>query len=89
MLNRDGRPAAESAVLRRAFENQLAQVESWLTERPCVAVLPVEYHRVLREPAVAAEELRAFLGMDLDAAAMIRAVDPALYRQRGTASQMI
>ena len=55
----------------------MAQVESWLTDRPCVAVLPVDYHRVLREPAVEVEELRVFLGMDLDAAAMIRAVDPA------------
>jgi hypothetical protein len=87
MLERDGKTGAEPSILRRAFESQLVQIESWLAAQPGVAVLPVEYHRVLREPAAVAEDLRAFLSLDLDAAAMVRAVDPALYRQRGAAQR--
>jgi hypothetical protein len=89
MLHRDGRPAGDPAILRRAFENQLAQLESWLAAQSGIAVLPVNYHRVLREPAAVAEELRGFLGLDLDVAAMVHSVDPALYRQRGAAAKAI
>jgi hypothetical protein len=82
MLLREGKASADPAILRKAFESQLAQLEPWLAARPDVALLPVAYHRVLREPAAVIEELRAFLGQDLDAAAMARAIDPTLYRQR-------
>lgn len=34
--------------------------------------------------AAVVEELRAFLGLELDAAAMVNAVDPTLYRERVT-----
>ncbi len=83
MLLRDGKAAADPAVLKKVFESQLAQLEPWLAGRLDVAVLPVAYHRVLQEPEAVVEELRAFLGLELDAAAMLRAVDPSLYRQRG------
>src|SRR5215471_15907456 len=86
MLLRDGKASADPAILQKAFESQLAQLGSWLAGRPDIAVLPVAYHRVLREPDAVVEELRAFLGWELDAAAMVRAVDPALYRQRGGGS---
>jgi hypothetical protein len=89
MLKREGKPAGAPAILQRAFEKQLAQLEPWLGAQPGVAVLPVNYHRVLREPGAVAEELRAFLDLKLDAAAMVRAVDPALYRQRGAAAKVI
>jgi hypothetical protein len=82
MLQREGKPSADPALLRRAFESQLAQVQSWLTTQPCVHVLPVDYHRVLRDPTTLAKELRTFLQMDLDATAMAGVVDPALYRER-------
>jgi len=74
------------APLQAAANFQLAQLEPWLAGRPDIAVLPVAYHRVLREPSAVVEELRAFLGLELDAEAMVRAVDPALYRQRGGGS---
>ena len=83
MLLRDGKAAADPQVLQKVFESQLAQLEPWLAGRPDVAVLPVAYHRVLRAPGAVVEELRTFLGLDLDSAAMVRAVDPSLYRQRG------
>lgn len=82
MLQRDGKAAADPAILTKAFESQLSQLESWLAGRPDVTVLPIAYHRVLHDPLAVADELRVFLELDLDAAAMASAVDPALYRQR-------
>lgn len=82
MLQRDGKTGSDPAVLRRAFESQLAQLDEWLRSRRDIAFLRVAYHRAISEPSPVAEEVREFLGLPLDAAAMARAVDPALYRNR-------
>ncbi len=82
MLARDGKAAADAALLKKAFEGQLAQIQAFLAAQPGVTVLPVQYHQLLREPLAAAGAISTFLGIDLDTAAMVRAVDPALYRQR-------
>ena len=82
MLQRDGKVAADPALLKRAYEGQLAQLLPWLTTRPGVDMLSVDYHAVIQDPAAVAQSLRDFLGLPLDTAAMVRAVDPALYRQR-------
>lgn len=86
MLEREGRQAADAALLTRAFENQLAQLDGWLAAQPAITVLRVPYHQVLRQPAAVAAELNAFLGLQLDTAAMAGAVDPALHRQRSPAA---
>ncbi|MBL8308098.1 MAG: hypothetical protein JNM33_15505 [Rubrivivax sp.] len=82
MLAREGRPAADPAVLHKAFETQLAQVEAWLATRADIAVLRLVHAQVMQEPRAAAEQLCSFLGLPLDVAAMAAAVDPALHRQR-------
>jgi len=82
MLQRDGKTGADPAVLKRAFDAQLAQLQPWLANQPAIAVLPVSYHRALSASQVVADELAAFLGLPLDTAAMATAVDPALHRQR-------
>jgi len=82
MLARDGKAGADAAVLKKAFEAQLAQVDAWLAAQPCVRVLRQPYHEVLRDPQAVAAKLGAFLERELDTAAMVRAVDPALHRQR-------
>lgn len=86
MLEREGRQAADAALLTRAFENQLAQLDGWLAAQPAITVLRVPYHQVLRQPAAVAAEVNAFLGLQLDTAAMAGAVDPALHRQRSPAA---
>lgn len=83
MLQREGKTGADPAVLKRAFEWQLAQLQAWLANQPALAVLPVHHHRVISEPQAVAEELAAFLELPLNTAAMVAAVDPALHRQRG------
>jgi len=83
MLQREGKPGADAALLKTAFEGQLQQLQPWLASQRCLAVLPVSYHQVISEPQAVADELANFLGLPLDTAAMVRAVDPALHRQRG------
>lgn len=82
MLQRGGKAGADPAVLAKAFDSQLAQLRAWLVTQPCIALLPVAYHRVIEQPQAVAEELAAFLDLPLDTAAMVQAVDPTLHRQR-------
>lgn len=83
MLARDGKAGADAAVLKKAFESQLAQVQAWLAQQRGVTVLFMPYHRVVGQPQAVAEALAAFLELPLNTAAMVQAVDPALHRQRG------
>ena len=86
MLQREGKAGADPAVLKKAFESQLAQLDTWLAAQANLAVTRVSYHQVTREPQAVAVALNTFLGLALDTAAMVRAVDPALHRQRGSAA---
>jgi hypothetical protein len=38
MLLRDGKEAADRAIVQKAFESQLAQLGPWLASRPDIAV---------------------------------------------------
>jgi hypothetical protein len=58
------------------------KVDQWLAARTNISALRVQYHRVLREPRVVAEEVADFLRVPLDIAAMTQQVDPHLYRNR-------
>jgi hypothetical protein len=86
MLQREGKAGADAAVLKKAFETQLAQLDGWLAAQAGIRVLRMPYHRVVQEPQAVAEELNRFLGLQLDTAAMVQAVDPALHRQRGASA---
>jgi hypothetical protein len=90
MLERCGRvpdgPSDER--LAQIFGTQLEEVVRWASARPEVALLDVDYNRLLRDPLGTAREVCAFLGGGLDAEDMAAAVIPALYRQRaGAAAQ--
>jgi hypothetical protein len=84
MLVRDGKVGAamSDAQLGKVFADQLARVEQWLAGRPEFAVCPVEYPELVARPSEVADRLNAFLGGGLDVAAMARAVDPSLYREK-------
>jgi hypothetical protein len=83
MLQRDGKAGADPAVLKRAFESQLAQLDAWLSAQAGITVLPVQHPQLMREPLAVADALSDFLGLALDKAAMVGVVDPNLHRQRG------
>ncbi|HEV3409771.1 MAG TPA: hypothetical protein VG095_05730, partial [Chthoniobacterales bacterium] len=87
MLQRTGKRSADAATLQRIYANQLREVEQWLAQQTAFAVLPMQYHRVINDAAAVAQEVSSFLRRALDRAAMIRAVDPQLYRQRAADKQ--
>ncbi len=83
MLVRAGREAPDDdARLARAFEAQLAELERWLDAEPAFRWLPVDAPALIRDPLPTARAIADFLGLDLDVAAMARAVDPDLWHQR-------
>lgn len=84
MLSRVGTPPdpAEDDRLRPVLEDQLAQLEGWLTAQPGLAWLRIDHGELLAQPAQVAARLAGFLGGSLDARAMAACVDPSLYRQR-------
>ena len=87
MLLREGKTGGNPAVLTKAFEGQLEQLHAWFVNQPCIAVLPVPYHRVISHPQEVAAGLVEFLGLPLHTAAMVHAVDPALHRQRAAVAK--
>ncbi len=84
MLARQGKASAAvpDAQLSQLFTDQLARVERWLEGRPGFQVCQVHYPELMAAPAEVAARVDAFLGGGLDQAAMVRAVDPSLYREK-------
>lgn len=85
MLVRQGRPpaAVPPEQLARIFTSQMEEMERWMSAQPAFAFQTVHYHELVADPAGQAAQLNAFLGGGLVESAMVAAVDPALYRQRG------
>lgn len=84
MLERMRRPDGKFAdgQIRAAFTRQLTIVKRWLARNPNAWVLYVQHREIVRDPRAAATAINGFLGGRLDVEAMVRAVDPSLYRQR-------
>ncbi len=87
MLERRKRPDGKFAdeQIRAAFSRQLTIVKRWLARNPNAWTLYVQHRDVVRDPRAAATAISEFLGGRLDVEAMVRAVDPSLYRQRARA----
>ncbi len=84
MLQRLGAapPALPGLALSAALTAHLKQVEAWMSKQAHLRVCLFSYHSLLRDPQRAALNMRAFLRLDLDAAAMAAQVTPELCRQR-------
>ena len=84
MLKRRGtyEPGGDTSPIEQAFQRHLIEVNKWLAGKSNVKVHRVHYHRVLRDPQAAAEEVAGFLQVPLDIAAMVGQVDGSLYRNR-------
>jgi len=85
MLERSGKRGAAMPAekLMHVFESQMQTVQAWMAARPNFKTLTVEYAQVIADPQTQAQAIAAFLGGALDVAAMAKAVDPALYRNKG------
>lgn len=84
MLHRRGNNhgGGDNGVIAKAFGRHLIAVDKWLAESSNVAVLRMHYHRVLREPRAAAEEVAGFVRVPLNIETMSQQVDDNLYRNR-------
>jgi hypothetical protein len=85
MLIRRGEPTdtIPDAQMSALFEKHLQEIGGWMAAQPNLSVLDVPYHEVAERPERHVDQIIAFLGIDLDRAKMLAAVDPALYRNRG------
>ncbi|MBM4110777.1 MAG: sulfotransferase [Phycisphaerae bacterium] len=84
MLARSGRAGAALAPerLRAVYEQQLRQVHEWLAARPNFTVLRVPYRSFVNDPTEQVARLATFIGVPMDQQAMVKAVDPSLYRNK-------
>lgn len=84
MLERLGKevPTTSTASVIAAFQEHLTKVKSWLSQQPNIAVLYVDYPAVLEAPEREAGRICAFLGRQLDVAAMIRQIEQSLHREK-------
>lgn len=83
MLARLGRPAAPREAISAAYVSHLERLHDWLQKQSHLSVLRVEYAELIARPEAQTDRICRFLPHSLDVEAMVRSVDPALYRNRG------
>jgi hypothetical protein len=66
-----------------SYKTEYVVYEAWLMKQPHLPALFVNYNDLIANPAAPVARIRDFLGLPLDAGAMLAAIDPALYRNRG------
>jgi hypothetical protein len=84
MLKRLNRSVAPAEPMKRAFAAHLENLYDWLKEQRNMAILRVGYNDLIQRPEAEAVRVNEFLGGKLKVPEMIGAVDPSLYRNRGT-----
>ncbi len=83
MLERRGEKSDISDdKLAELLHKHVQQVKAWLARQPNFQMLDMDYNAMLVDPIPWAERVNAFLGGGLDVQAMVRVVDPNLYRNR-------
>jgi hypothetical protein len=84
MLDRRGESdkRGDDARMIQLYSTHLRKVDSMLADRPAFDRLNIEHRDVIDNPLEQAAAVSKFLGMNLDATQMARAVDPQLYRNR-------
>lgn len=64
------------------YLKHLNEVRTRLANRPNTDALSLQYDEIITHPADTAEEIKAFLGKNLDVLQMQKIVEPELYRNR-------
>jgi hypothetical protein len=89
MLERLGRTPAPRETMKRAYALHLERLHAWLERQGNLTLLRVSYNDLIARPREQAERVTAFLGGAADPAAMVRTVDPSLYRNRKGAGESV
>lgn len=84
MLSRNQKQESslDEATFQRMFAREIESIRDWLGKQRNLAVLEVDYNRLMEDPEPHVKAIDEFLGGGLDTEAMIRVVEPDLYRQR-------
>ena len=72
----------DDGSLKEKYRDHLSRVKWFMKCRSQFQVLYLPYTEVLKNPKSVADTIQNFLSKRLDTEAMIRAVDPELYRNR-------
>lgn len=86
MLKRLNQPSAPRGAIKRAFTLHLERLHEWLPLQRHMQLLRVSYNDLVGGPEQQAERVSEFLGGKVKVEAMLKAIDPALYRNRKTPS---
>ncbi len=84
MLLRLGKddPSIRDDQMEELFRRQLADFDRWIAGQERYSLLSVDYNQMISNPRPPCEQINRFLDGRLNIEAMIRAVDPNLYRNR-------
>jgi len=84
MLVRRGEPTDKISdeQIAALFRKHLERVENWLEQQSNFDVIHVSYNEVLAHPRKETKRVSSFFDHELDIGAMMKVVDPTLYRQR-------
>jgi len=83
MIDRSGKTSqVPDDRLAEMFDQQMQQVQEQISRRSTFRLLSVGYHDCVYRAGEVVEELRGFVGLELDVIAMQEAVDRTLHRNR-------
>lgn len=82
MLKRLNRQPAPRTDMLNAYQIHLGSLREWISTRTDIAVLTVDYRRLIEQPDLEAKKICEFLGRDLNLDAMKSSIDVELYRNR-------
>jgi hypothetical protein len=68
--------------MKTILQNHLNEIDAWIDQQEHITRIDMPYKKIINDPLIYIEKLRQFFGFPLDTEAMIRVVDPDLYRQR-------
>jgi len=80
--NRGEKSQVDDETMASLFQKHMRQVEEWMKAQAHLQYIDVDYNAMLKDPQPHVQQINAFLGGELDEAAMRAVVDPNLYRQR-------
>ena len=85
MMVRNGKDHSfsdENNQLYQSFYDHLAEINRWLDGRKDIQTLHVSYNDILSDPVSHFQKVADFLEGKVDPAAMVKVVDPRLYREK-------
>jgi hypothetical protein len=74
--------AVDREAMKEAYRNDIVRTRLLCRKRPNFELIEIHYKATIEDPAATARRINGFLGGRLDEAAMCKAVDGSLYRNR-------